>query len=374
MIDETGSQDNDETDDDDDDDQSEDNDGYKDKVLERSFIEEEQLSDDGVTGVTGVSVKDGYNNIEYDIYNMLNNKTPLNKATNIPETVALDNDDIYVVTEDTSAVDENKNGDEEEEEEDNDEDEDEDDEIIDMTGSIKVLLNKTDDNDDDEGDEEDDEEDDADEDEEEEEEEDDEDGDEEEDDEEGDKAIEEKNADGFNHKNTYIDESDEHDNQDTSNESYNINVTDDDDDSNEDVIIIAKKKLISKPGNKNIKILTNVTSEESDGVSSSDDVSKLLEDRSQYTEVTIGAKKKIKKAKNQRKVKNDTETQSAMSYTSKFEDVLDGQLKDATEYNLQELKKIAKSISVPLSYTLNNKRRYYKKNELYDKIQKHLVK
>ncbi len=46
--------------------------------------------------------------------------------------------------------------------------------------------------------------------------------------------------------------------------------------------------------------------------------------------------------------------------------------KNINNYNMAELKKIAKLLSLSLTHTVKGKRKQYRKKELYDVIKKHL--
>jgi len=354
----------------------------KEEAIKQSFIEEEASDDHPGTSDNQplakqtpdlpINTKDDYHEIEVDIYNMLNGKDPYNqippnRLKDISE--ALDNNDIYVVTEDTSVADENKSKNVEPVVTDvNDNEDDDDDEVIDMTGSIKILLNEdqkqvADDNDNNDNNEDDNVDQDA--------------SEVEETTEKrsenasiggGDEYIDEsedhdpKEADDEN-RSSESGEPDEHDESnepDGSDESYGV---DSNESAEEELIVIPNKtkkqvKRVQQPV-KNLKVIVSnkTTSSESE-----DEVTKLLEDKSHYTEVTLGKKQADKQ-----------EDESDVSYTSKLEHLLDGELKEETEYNLNDLKKIAKSLSVPLSYSIGNKRKPYKKTELYERIQKHLT-
>ena len=148
----------------------------------------------------------------------------------------------------------------------------------------------------------------------------------------------------------------EEDGQEVSNDEQSNNEED-----GQEVLDDKQKDKIKKL-EKNLKISTTIFEdrESSNESTYGSDLASYLDEitkASDYTSITIGT--------------NET-NKTDDSNSSLIKKVIENKLGKITEYDANELKKIAKYLHIPLTYKKGNARRYYKKQELYKNIKKKL--
>lgn len=90
---------------------------------------------------------------------------------------------------------------------------------------------------------------------------------------------------------------------------------------------------------------------------------------SEFGQITFGSKKSQPK----QNIQSDSESEDSSDMKSEFVSKLTSHtLKPITKYTLDTIKSIAKQLSIPMMYKDGTTRKYFKKDELYDKIKSHL--
>jgi hypothetical protein len=97
---------------------------------------------------------------------------------------------------------------------------------------------------------------------------------------------------------------------------------------------------------------------------------------SNYGSITLGSKKPGVKPSSKieiKKTQKDTDSVSSQSTSNFASSLTIASLKPLAKYTLEYLKKVAKTLSIPLMYKEGVNRRYFRKDELYDKIKTYLI-